>query len=663
MRIRAFIWVACFAPFAVLARPLTPDDVYRWQYLTEPRISPDGRWIAYTLSAPDRSADSDGSHIWLASWDGKDTRPLSPPAAFAHDARWSPDGNRIAYLGTGASKSGDEQVWVVDRAGGAPRQVTRFQGSIAGFGWSPDGRRFVFSAKPSAGEEDEDKPKPIVIDRLQFQLDYEGYLTGERAHLYVVDASSGAITQLTDGKADDIQPAWAPNGSQVVFLSKAGPEPDAHDNWDLFLIEPKAGSQPRQLTDTPEMENDPVWGRGFGPPRFSADGSQLTYVRLGRPEDSWFSMTQVAASGVDGSPAVLPTNALDRLTLNPHWSPDGRSIYFMLEDDRSIVLARVRLKDGRVERLTAPDSVVVDFDVSASGRIAVLYGTSDRPSELMAFESGKLRPLTHHNGPWLHEVSFARSRNVEFKGSDGASIHGLVMTPAGEQPSTGWPTIVRVDGGPAYQWQHEFDLEWQLLVAHGFAVIGPNPRGSSGRGYDYQRAILGNWGFVDAPDILAAADFAVARGIADSKRLGIGGWSYGAQLTNFVIATDSRFKAATSGAGISNMLAGYGVDQYVREWENELGLPWKNTATWLRLSLAFLHADRIRTPTLFLCGSEDSNVPPVGSKQMYQALRRLGVPTELVIYPGEYHDLSRPSFRVDRAERYNQWYDRFLKPN
>ncbi|HZF17405.1 MAG TPA: S9 family peptidase [Steroidobacteraceae bacterium] len=663
MRTRILIWAACLVPFGVLARPLTPDDVYRWIDVTEPRISPDGNWIAYTLSVPNRATDSDGSEIWLVSWDGKQNRRLTPPAAFARDARWSPDGRLIGYLGTAASESGDEQIWVAKRDGGAPQRVTRFEGSISEFGWSPDGKRLVFSARPSSGAKDADKPAPIVIDRLQFQLDNEGYLTGERSHLYVIDAAGGAVTQLTNGSADDIQPAWSPAGSEIVFLSKAGPEPDAHDNWDLYRIEPQARSKPRQLTRTPEMENDPVWGRGFGPPRFSADGKRLAYVRLGKPEDSWFSITAVAASGVDGSAAILPTTALDRLTLNPHWSADARSIYFMLEDDRSVELARVRLDGGRVERLTAPDRVVADFDVSASGRIAVLCGTSDRPSELMAFESGKLRPLTHHNESWLGEVAFARSRNVEFKSHDGTPVHGLLMIPAGGRPPAGWPTIVRVDGGPAYQWQHEFDLEWQLLVAHGYAVIGPNPRGSSGRGYAYQRAILGNWGFVDAPDILAAADFAVAQGIADRERLGIGGWSYGAQLTNFVIASDSRFKAATSGAGISNMLAGYGVDQYVREWENELGLPWMNTDTWLRLSHAFLHADRIRTPTLFLSGSEDSNVPLVGSKQMYQALRRLGVATELVIYPGEYHGLARPSFRVDRAQRYDAWYDRFLRAN
>lgn len=211
------------------------------------------------------------------------------------------------------------------------------------------------------------------------------------------------------------------------------------------------------------------------------------------------------------------------------------------------------------------------------------------------------------------------------------------------------------------QHQHDFDFQLQLLAAHGYAVVAPNPRGSAGRGYAFQRALFANWGEADVPDVLAIADRVVADGIADPARLGVGGWSYGSILTNYVIATDTRFKAATSGAGMANMLGGYGVDQYVRDWETELGLPWEQTDRWLQLSRAFLHADRIRTPTLFLCGADDFNVPLPATEQMYQALRRLGVPTQLVIYPGERHQLARPSLRVDRLQRYLAWYDRYLK--
>jgi dipeptidyl aminopeptidase/acylaminoacyl peptidase len=211
------------------------------------------------------------------------------------------------------------------------------------------------------------------------------------------------------------------------------------------------------------------------------------------------------------------------------------------------------------------------------------------------------------------------------------------------------------------QWQQEFDFSWQLLAAHGYVVFGPNPRGSSGRGEAFQKVIFGDWGKADVPDVLAAADHLVAAGIADEARLGVGGWSSGAMLTNYTIASDTRFRAATSGAGVSIRRAGFGTDVWWQAWEAALGLPWETPENWARVSYPFLHADRIKTPTLFLCGSEDYNVPLIHSEQMYMALKRLGVPTRLIVYPGESHGISRPSFQRDVLARYLSWYDQWLR--
>jgi dipeptidyl aminopeptidase/acylaminoacyl peptidase len=297
-------------------------------------------------------------------------------------------------------------------------------------------------------------------------------------------------------------------------------------------------------------------------------------------------------------------------------------------------------------------------------RVVAVSESADRPPDLVAVErDGQLRRLTHHNDAWLADVQLAQSRMLQFKSADGTEIHALMMMPVNGSMASRAPALLRLHGGPVSQHQFEFDFEWQLLAANGYVIVAPNSRGSSGRGYEFQKALFAQWGTVDVPDVLAAADYAVSVGIADPQRLGIGGWSYGAILTNYVISADTRFKAATSGAGMGNMLAGYGEDQYVREWELELGLPWEKTENWLRVSSPFLHANHITTPTLFLVGSEDNNVPPIGAEQMYQALRRLHVPTQLVIYPGERHGFSRPSFRVDRVQRYVEWYGRFLKAN
>ena len=277
-------------------------------------------------------------------------------------------------------------------------------------------------------------------------------------------------------------------------------------------------------------------------------------------------------------------------------------------------------------------------------------------------ERGGTRRLTHQNDAWLADVKLGAVEETRFTSKDGSEIHGFVVKPPDYQPGRRYPAVLRIHGGPVGEFENAFDGELQWLAANGYLVIAANPRGSSGRGEKFQSAIYADWGHRDVEDVLAAVEDAVQRGLADPDRLAVGGWSYGGMMTNYVIASTPRFKAATSGAGSSNALAGYGTDEYIREYEQELGTPWKNFENYLRVSFPFLHADRITTPTLFLCGDEDFNVPLINSEQMYQALRSLGVPAELVIYPGQHHGIRRPSFQRDRLERYVAWYDRYAKP-
>jgi dipeptidyl aminopeptidase/acylaminoacyl peptidase len=292
----------------------------------------------------------------------------------------------------------------------------------------------------------------------------------------------------------------------------------------------------------------------------------------------------------------------------------------------------------------------------------VLRTQPQYPAEVFAFENGGLRQLTRQNAALLAQVQLASVEPTVAKSRDGTLISGFVVKPLDYLVGRRYPTVLRIHGGPVWQFSYSFSFDWQLLAASGYAVVASNPRGSSGRGEAFSKAIFADWGNLDAQDVIAHADLAIANGLADPTRLGVGGWSYGGILTNYVIAQDSRFKAATSGASISNILAGYGTDMYIREYETELGPPWKDTAIWEKLSFPFLHADRIKTPTLFLCGSLDFNVPLLNSEQMYQALRSQNVPTQLIIYPGQNHGLTRVSYYQDRFERYLSWYARFLKP-
>jgi dipeptidyl aminopeptidase/acylaminoacyl peptidase len=309
--------------------------------------------------------------------------------------------------------------------------------------------------------------------------------------------------------------------------------------------------------------------------------------------------------------------------------------------------------------------MVSAFDVNPTGRIAALVSTTTALAEVFAVEKPDPRPLSRQNDSLLAGLRLAPMDEISFESHDGTTIHGFMVKPPGYREGARYPAVLRIHGGPVDQFGCEMDLAYdpsfQLLAARGYVVLAVNPRGSSGRGEAFARAIYADWGNKDAQDVIAAVDYAIARGVADPARLGIGGWSYGGILTNYVIAQDQRFKAATSGASASNILAGYGTDMYVREYEGELGTPWTAASAYLKLSFPFLHADRIVTPTLFMCGEKDFNVPLLNSEQMYQALRSLGRDTKLVIYPGQYHVLTKPSYILDRVRRYLEWYDQHLK--
>jgi dipeptidyl aminopeptidase/acylaminoacyl peptidase len=357
------------------------------------------------------------------------------------------------------------------------------------------------------------------------------------------------------------------------------------------------------------------------------------------------------------------TSGLDRQVISPSWSGDGTSVLFLLEDDRVYHLARVSPGGGPIERLVEGRQAIADVSVGKDGKVAVVMSTPSQPTEVFAVEGGKLRQLSHQHDGWLAHVRLAPVEEISFKSFDGTTIHGFVVKPLDYQAGRRYPTILQLHGGPVWQWFNDFEnFDWQIYAAQGYVVVAPNPRGSSGRGQNFQRAIWAAWGEKDSKDVLAAVDYLVSTGIADPDRLGVGGHSYGGMLTDQVIARDRRFKASVSDAGQGNAIAGYGTDQYVFEYETELGKPWEKPNVWLRNSYPFFHADRIVTPTLFICGDADFNVPLLNSEQMYQALKSLKRETELVIYPDEPHAFKKPSNRRDRMERKLAWYGKYLHP-
>ncbi len=657
---------------AAVRRPVAVEDLARIREVEDPRVSPDGSWVAYTVTTQNLAEDLRQSDLWMTSWDGATTlRLTSTPKESETAPRWSPDGRHLAFLSGRGDPDEVEQLWLLPLAGGEAERLTELKSGVEDFAWSPDGSRFVLVVADTdtvsrvVAEGRDPAPPPLVIDRYYFKEDGVGLLDHRRSHLYLFELATRRLTQLTRGDNDDLAPAWSPDGRSLAFLSKRGPDADRTNSWEVYRVEARPGAEPLQLTRFEGFEDNPGGEGGENRIAWSPDGRFIAFLRGGPPKLLYYAVNRLAVVPADGGPVRVLTPDLDRWVSDLAWAPDGRSLLVILEEDRAQHLARVPVTGGAPGLLPAGGDVVSGFDVSASGRIAALLSSAAALPEVFALDGAAPRPLSRQNDSLLAGLRLGTLEETRFRSRDGTEVHGLMLKPPDFRPGRRYPTIVRLHGGPVGQFvpavDLDYDLCWQVLAARGYVILLPNPRGSSGRGEAFARAIYADWGDKDAQDVLAAVDDAVARGIADSTRLGIGGWSYGGMLTNYVITRDRRFKAATSGASISNVLAGYGTDQYVREYEAELGPPWAATATWLRVSNPFLHADRIVTPTLFLCGEEDANVPLLNSEQMYQALRSLGLDTRLVVYPGQHHVISRPSYVLDRMRRYLEWYDRHLR--
>jgi dipeptidyl aminopeptidase/acylaminoacyl peptidase len=666
--------LASLAAFLVLAialpahtqeratRLLAIDDLFTLRDVGDPRISPDGAWVAYTVRGLDAKEDTSDTDVWMVPFAGGEPLRLTSSKKGESSPRWSPDNRYLAFLSSREGKTA--QVWLLPRQGGEAMKLTDFKGGVSSLEWSPDGKRLALvvsdpdpeeAAASEGGEKDKPKtPKPIVLNRLQFKRDGQGYLRDLRRHVHVFDVAAKTSAQVTTGPYDDSDPVWSPDGQWIAFVSNRTPEPDANDNSDIFVVPARSGETPRALTTSPGADSQPA---------FSPDGKTIAYVAGGDPKDMWYATNHVAVVPVAGGASKPLTLALDRNAGQPAFAPDGRFVYFLLEDGGNEHLARVPAAGGPVERVVAGEREVGRFDLGAKGEIVVLESQPSYPPEVFAVATPgrELRRLTRVNDDVLAGIRLGKVERLRAKSPDGTPVDGFLTRPPDAKPGEKLPTLLRIHGGPVAQFSNRFSFEWQIFAARGYAVVAGNPRGSSGYGRDFSRAIWAEWGVKDSQDVLALVDAAVAMGVADPDRLGLGGWSYGGILTNYVIVRTSRFKAATSGASISNILSGYGTDHYQHEYEVELGLPWQTTDTWLRISDPFLHADRIATPTLFLCGQDDMNVPLLNSEQMYQALRRLGVETQLVIYPGQNHGIVKPSYQKDRYERYLAWYDRLVK--
>ena len=639
-------------------RAIRSGDLYHLKDVRDPQISPDGGWVAYTVTAIDSAKDKSDNDIWMTSWDGSTTLRLTSSPENESAPRWSPDGRYLAFL-SGRQEGKGAQIWLLDRRGGEAQRVTQLRGGVSEFAWSPDSKKLVLVVDEETDSvlkkdtAEHKTPKPIVIDRYNFKRDVAGYLGSKRSHLSLFDVETKKTETLTSGLDDDGTPSWSPDGRMIAFVRGPVAEPERSRDDDVFVIEARAGATAKRLTN--------FIGPDGGRPAWSPDGKWLAFFRGDEPKYQAYSLSKLAIVPSDGSaPAHVVTEALDRPLSNAQFSADGKSVYVLLSDDREQQLARVRVADGAVERLISGKRVVSSYSTSAAGKVVVLTSTPDRSGEVYAWENGALRQLSHQNDSVFAQLQLGTTEGFSSKSKDGTEVHGVLVRPANAS-SGKLPLILYIHGGPNGQDSYSFSFDREFFAANGYGVLSVNYRGSSGRGSANQKAIFADWGDKEVMDLIGAVDEAIRSGVADGDRLGIGGWSYGGILTDYTIATTPRFKAAVAGAGSALQLSMYGTDQYITQYNQEIGPPWKSQDLWIKISYPFFHADRIKTPALFMGGSADFNVPIIGGEQMYQALRSLGIPTELVIYPGQFHGITLPSYRKDRIERYLAWYDKYIK--
>jgi dipeptidyl aminopeptidase/acylaminoacyl peptidase len=658
--------------------PITIEDRFHIQEVTDPQIGPDAQQVAYVVSTTSLKEDDSKDRIWMVGFNGGDAIALTADGVSSSHPRWSPDGKYLAFLS--ARNEGKTQIWLLNRAGGEAERLTDTAQDVQDFAWSPDGKRLCVvlrdaspeelqvakeRGKSDDGEDAADKSgkqkkpkvqKPWVIDRLQFKVDEIGYLDHRRNHLYILDLAAKSLTQVTSGDYDDAQPAWSPDSRQLAFASNRSSDPDRnYDNniWTVAADNTDKGVHLTQVTTNPGEDHQPVW---------SADGKWIAYVTQTEPKLMEYATKHLGLSPAAGGEAKILTRAFDRGVSDIRFASDSQSLFFIADDDGTQTLARIPVAGGEVTRPIGGRRMVYAYSLAKSGEVAAQITTMDRPSEIFTLpvSGGQPNRVTHTNDALMSQLRYAPGQYVHFKSKDGWPVSGYLYKPLDYQPGTKVPTLIRPHGGPVWAYYAEYHEDIQLFAANGYAVLLPNPRGSSGYGQKHCQAILADWGNKDYQDDMAMVDYAVEQGIADPDKLGVGGWSYGGISTDFIIAQTTRFKAAISGAGEALNTSLYGHDQYQKDYSTELGVPWEHHDLWDKLS-PFYRITKITTPTLFMGGNIDWNVPILGGEQMYQALKSLGRTTELVVYPGEYHEFKTPSHMKDRLERYLAWYGHYVK--
>ncbi|MDQ3876741.1 MAG: S9 family peptidase [Actinomycetota bacterium] len=649
---------------------MTPSDLYELTWSDDPRLSPDGKWVAYVVTSLDADQNDYPSAIWVAGIDGS-AAPRQVTTGTKRDTqpRWSPDGTKLAFTSTRDKDATQLYVLEVDASqseldGSTARRLTDLEEDVSGIKWSPDGTRIAFEARdrdPAYAEEKDARRSPRRITRLQYKLDNVGWTTDRRQHIFIVDVSGdSALQQLTHGDFEDADPDWSPDGSRIAFVS------GRHDDWDIdphvdVYVAPAEGGEPQLVAAGNGIAAKPIW---------SEDGSWIAFEYT---PDVWNEPHhgQIAVVSSEGGQPMLLTKQLDRNCAvyppvrGPQWS--GDSIFFLVEDHGNVHLYRVERDGSQPPRaITEGDCWIGGFDVTTSTTVTS-RGEPLLPGEIFVED----RMLTRHSRSFTAGRQLVTPERFTAKSADGTEVECWIVRPVDLEDGKKYPTLLAIHGGPFTQFGNKFFDEFQVYAAAGYAVVYCNPRGSSGYSEEWGRAIRGpvvdgpGWGTVDYEDVMAAIDTAVEQfEFCDGERLGVLGGSYGGYMTSWIVSHNDRFKAACSERAVNNFLSEYGSSDMGWWFKAYVGASaFEDPQTMLDMSPS-TYAGNIRTPLLILHSENDLRCNVEQAEHLFTTLRLLKREVEFVRFPGESHELSRsgsPIHRVMRFECLLEWFDRYLK--
>jgi dipeptidyl aminopeptidase/acylaminoacyl peptidase len=671
LTMRLTVFTAFFGSVAFAAKPgLNTDTIWEMRSVSDPQITKDGKSVIYVLGFNDKMSDQKLSNLWMVSSDGKDNRPLTTGAFRDSSPRISPDGARIAYL---SNRSGKVQIHVRWLDGSQETQVTDLQQAPSNIDWSPDGKWIGYTSrvpsKPDWPVKLPEKPAgakwadpPIVITKLRWTADGQGILQPGYPHVFAVPASGGTPKQITNGDYNHGAFAWSADGKSIYVSTNRSPNAEYElEGGDIYAYSVDDGSV-KQLTDRKGPDTDPVPGPG---------GKKIAYLGHDWKFQS-YTVNHLYLMDADGKNSKNITAALDRDVRSPHWSWDGKTIYFLVEDHGNTQLYSADVESGAVNPVT---SGVQQLGVGGGGdgftlannqMIATVRSTPTEPGDVVmlpGYRQGSPARLTSVNESLMSQYQLGPLEELTFDSFDGKNMQGWIIKPPNFDPSKKYPFILDIHGGPHAMDGVSFKHEFQIQAAHGYVVLYMNPRGSIGYGEEFGNIIHTHYPGDDYKDLMAGVDKMVEKGYIDTKKLCVTGGSGGGLLTAWVIGHTDRFAAAVSQYPVTDWItqAGTADGGYTHSALWMKTLPWDDPKQFIDHSPIFF-AKNFKTPTMVITGEADRRTPIAESEELYFALKAQKVPAVLVRVPDESHGIrGHNSHYIDKIEYILAWMEKYTK--